>query len=199
MSKTEQLLLGVFFFTVGHVLVWFQLNGQFLWESFRKNELLVASGGLFISFFYLWATKNTVESFNGLLWPARFIGFAIGIAVYAIFVGIFFKNSWFNWHKDGRRTCAINVLLTPEDENAYCEMICPDTNEVHRVPYRQNVPMLFNALNIHRVMNTTEKDRKILSISFYDKAHDGSGFFFDEILMLYDKGLMINEMDIYQI
>jgi hypothetical protein len=92
MSKTEQLLLGVFFFIIGHVLVWFQLNGQFLWESFRKNELLVASGGLFISFLYLWATKNTVESFNGLLWPARFIGFAIGIAVYAIFVGIFFKE-----------------------------------------------------------------------------------------------------------
>jgi hypothetical protein len=115
------------------------------------------------------------------------------------FVGTFYKNSWFNWHKDGRRTCAINVLLTPEDENAYCEMICPDTNEVHRVPYRQNIPMLFNATNIHRVMNTTDKDRKILSISFYDKANDGSGFVFDELLMLYDKGLMINETDIYQV
>ena len=114
------------------------------------------------------------------------------------FVGVFFNNSWFNWHKDGRRTCAINVLLTPEDKYAYCEMIDPIDDEVRQVPYRQHVPMLFNATNIHRVINKTDRDRKILSISFYDKANDGSGFSFDELLMLYDKGLLINDLDIYQ-
>jgi hypothetical protein len=92
MSKPEQLLLGVILFFIGHVLVWFQLNGQFLWDGFKKHELIVASAGVIISFFYIWGTKHTVESFDGLLWPARFIGFAIGIAVYAVFVGIFFKE-----------------------------------------------------------------------------------------------------------
>ena len=30
------------------------------------------------------------------------------------YVGKFYANSWFNWHKDGRRTCAINMLLTAQ-------------------------------------------------------------------------------------
>ena len=46
---------------------------------------------------------------------------------------------------------------------------------------------------------TPNEINKILSISFYDKANDGSGFLFDELMMLYDKGLLINDMDIYQV
>ena len=37
-------------------------------------------------------TKYTVQHFDGTLWPARFIGFGVGILVYALFVGIFFKE-----------------------------------------------------------------------------------------------------------
>lgn len=90
--KLGDLFYGVLFFAIGHILVWFQLNGQFLWESFRKYEWAVAGFGFIISFFYIWATKYTVDSFNGLLWPARFIGFAIGIAIYAVLVGMYFKE-----------------------------------------------------------------------------------------------------------
>ena len=91
--KLDSLLLGVIYFAIGHILVWFQLNGQFFkMDWFRKNEIIVAALGFVISFFYIWATKYTVESFNGLLWPARFIGFAIGIAIYALFVAIFFNE-----------------------------------------------------------------------------------------------------------
>ena len=76
-----------------NLLLWFQLNGQFFkMDWFRKNETVVALFGFVISFFYIWATKYTVESFNGLLWPARFIGFAIGILIYAVFVAIFFNE-----------------------------------------------------------------------------------------------------------
>ena len=44
-----------------------------------------------MSYLFIIGTKYTVESF-GLLWPARFIGFGVGIVVYALFVGIFFKE-----------------------------------------------------------------------------------------------------------
>tara|TARA_R110000803_G_scaffold127700_1_gene195072 strand:- start:858 stop:1214 length:357 start_codon:yes stop_codon:yes gene_type:complete len=92
MVKLNDLGLGILFFTIGHILVWFQLNGQFKWEWFKNNEFIVASSGLIISIFYIWGTKYTVQSFDGLLWPARFVGFAIGIVIYAIFVELFFKE-----------------------------------------------------------------------------------------------------------
>ena len=34
----EKLLIGIFWFTLGHIAVFFQLNGQFKWEWFAKNE-----------------------------------------------------------------------------------------------------------------------------------------------------------------
>ena len=75
----KDLLLGSFYFLIGHILVWYQLNGQFIWKSFRDNEWLVAAGGFIISFFFIWGTKYTVQAMDGLLWPARFIGFGIQV------------------------------------------------------------------------------------------------------------------------
>ena len=88
-----KLIIGSFWFILGHIAVFFQLNGQFKWEWFKNNEFILACCGLFISFFYIWGTKYTVEGFGGLLWPTRFVGFAIGIGVYALGVSILFKES----------------------------------------------------------------------------------------------------------
>ena len=89
----SKLLVGVFWFILGHACVFIQLNGQFLkTDWFRKNEFLLACCGLVISFFYIWGTKYTVLAFEGLLWPSRFVGFSIGIATYAIGVWLLFKE-----------------------------------------------------------------------------------------------------------
>ncbi len=90
--KIESLLIGMFWFAVGHILVFFQLNGQFKWDWFKNNEFIVSLSGIIISLFYLWGTKYTVQGFDGLLWPTRFVGFAIGISTYAIGVSYFFKE-----------------------------------------------------------------------------------------------------------
>lgn len=87
-----KLITGIFWFVLGHVFVFFQLNGQFKWPWFKNNEFLVAAAGLVISYFYIWGTKHTVEGFGGELWPARFIGFSIGMVVYALGVSYFFKE-----------------------------------------------------------------------------------------------------------
>ena len=89
---TSKLITGIFWFILGHIFVFFQLNGQFKWDWFKKNELIVAASGLIISFFFIWGTKYTVEAFNGLLWPARFVGFSIGMVIYALGVSYFFKE-----------------------------------------------------------------------------------------------------------
>jgi predicted branched-subunit amino acid permease len=75
-------------------LTFYQLNGQFLKSTdwFRKNEIIVAACGMILSFFYIWGTKYTVAGVGGLLWPARFIGFGIGMIIYAIFIGFHFNE-----------------------------------------------------------------------------------------------------------
>ena len=88
----KELGLAIMWFIIAHIVVWFQLNGQFLWPWFRKNEWIVAGSGAIISFFYIWGTKHGVNAFDGLLWPNRFLGFSIGILVYGMFVSIFMNE-----------------------------------------------------------------------------------------------------------
>ena len=90
--KVAPLFIGMFMFLVAHVLTFFQLNGQFLWKSFAKNEWAVAASGIVLSIFYIWGTKYAVSGFGGLLWPARSIGFGVGMIIYAIGVWYFFSE-----------------------------------------------------------------------------------------------------------
>ena len=88
------LLYGIFFFILAHIGAFIQLNGQFKWDWFVKNEWVVAACGFFLSFFYIWGTKYTVAGMDGLLWPTRFIGFGIGIIIYAIMVSYYFGEGF---------------------------------------------------------------------------------------------------------
>ena len=88
------LIYGILWFILAHAVVFFQLNGQFKWEWFKENEWVMAFIGIPISFFYIWGTKYTVVGMDNLLWPSRFIGFGIGIAIYAILVNYFFGEGF---------------------------------------------------------------------------------------------------------
>lgn len=92
--KLNSLLLGLLCFIIAHIFTFYQLNGQFLKSTdwFRKNEVIVAAFGIVLSFFYIWGTKYTVTGMDGLLWPARFIGFGIGMVIYALFVNYHFNE-----------------------------------------------------------------------------------------------------------
>ncbi len=86
------LISGISFFLLAHIMVFFQLNGQFKWSWFKEHEWVMAIIGIPISFLYIWGTKYTVQGLEGLLWPTRFIGFGIGMIVYAILVSYFFNE-----------------------------------------------------------------------------------------------------------
>jgi hypothetical protein len=88
----SSLITGISFFLVAHTMVFFQLNGQFKWGWFKEHEWVMALMGVPISFLYIWGTKYTVQGLDGLLWPTRFIGFGIGMVVYAILVSYFFNE-----------------------------------------------------------------------------------------------------------
>ena len=88
------LLYGILWFLLAHIVVFFQLNGQFKWEWFKEYEWVMALVGIPISFFYIWGTKYTVEGMDGLLWPTRFIGFGIGMVIYSVMVSYFFNEGF---------------------------------------------------------------------------------------------------------
>ena len=90
----NSLLFGIFFFLLAHICAFLQLNGQFKWEWFAKHEWVMALCGIPMSFLYIWGTKYTVEGMDNLLWPTRFIGFGIGIIVYAIMVNYIFSEEF---------------------------------------------------------------------------------------------------------
>ena len=90
----NNIILGIICFGMAHLLTFYQLNGQFLKSTdwFKNNTFLVAACGIILSYFYIYGTKYTVEGMNGLLWPARFIGFGIGMLLYAILINYHFNE-----------------------------------------------------------------------------------------------------------
>lgn len=77
-------LLTCLFFILGQIGVWFQLNGQFLWEWSKKNPLIMSFAGVPFTYLFILATGYGEKAFEGLLWPQRFLGFSIGILIYSI-------------------------------------------------------------------------------------------------------------------
>lgn len=81
----KNLILCLSLFVIAQTMVWLQLNGQFVWDSFRKYEWVLILFGLPISWVFLEATRQGVAAFDGLLWPQRFLAFACGIIIFSLF------------------------------------------------------------------------------------------------------------------
>ena len=76
-NKEILLCIIILFFT--QIVIWFQLNAQVKWDWFKDNYLLMSILGMPISYALLHSTKYGFEGFDGLLWPGRLLGFAIGM------------------------------------------------------------------------------------------------------------------------
>lgn len=76
----KDLITGLTLIFFGQAMIWFQTNGQFVWDSFKKNTILLSIGlGSVISYMFIIGTRHLVSHFDGLLWPGRFIAFGLGI------------------------------------------------------------------------------------------------------------------------
>ena len=86
----KDLILSIGFFVVGHTLIWYLTNGQFLWKWFEKNPVLLSlTLGSIISYTFITGTKHIVAYSDGLLWPGRLMGFGIGITSFTILTLIY--------------------------------------------------------------------------------------------------------------
>ena len=82
MSKA--LFYTILIFTVTQIAVWYPTNGQVISECFKNNAFILSLFGVPISFGYIYATKYAFEAFDGVLWPGRLLGFALGMIIFAI-------------------------------------------------------------------------------------------------------------------
>jgi len=79
----NKLILALLLLTFAQILVYFQLQGQFMFDWFKKNPILLSFLGFPISYILIKSTEYCAESFNGEVWPGRLIGFSIGAIIFA--------------------------------------------------------------------------------------------------------------------
>ena len=82
--NSSSIAIGLLLYFLTHIIIWFQVNGQFVWPWAKENPMLMALLGFPISYILIIATKFIVAGFDGLLWPGRLIGFGSGMIVMAI-------------------------------------------------------------------------------------------------------------------
>ena len=85
----KALFYSLLIFSITQISVWFQANGQFVWTWFKDNPLILSLFGIPISLGYIYATKYAFVAFEGLLWPGRLVGFAMGIVSFTILTNYF--------------------------------------------------------------------------------------------------------------
>ena len=107
----SKLTLSVLLFMFGQTLIWFQTNGQFIWKWFANNPLILSIvGGSTISYAFIYGTKFAYEHFDGLLWPGRFLGFALGISSYALLTW-YFMGEGISWKTATSLILSIGIIF----------------------------------------------------------------------------------------
>ena len=84
----QKLISGTLLFLLGQIMVWYQVNGQFISEWIKERPLTMSLMGVPVSFVYIYATQYLVEAFNGDLWPQRLIGVSMGMIAFAFLTWI---------------------------------------------------------------------------------------------------------------
>jgi len=80
----KEILFCILILLFIQIVIWFQLNGQVKWDWFKDNYWLMSLLGVPISYALLYSTKYGFDGFDGLLWPGRLLGFAIGMISFPI-------------------------------------------------------------------------------------------------------------------
>lgn len=78
------LLISILLVILAQCLTYFQLQGQFIWDWFKNNPILISILGTPISLLFIYSTKYCAQAFDGQIWPGRLIGFSVGAIVFAL-------------------------------------------------------------------------------------------------------------------
>jgi hypothetical protein len=90
-----KLLFACFLFFIGHTLVWFQINSQFIWSWWRERPLVsIMFFSYPISFLFYYAARYTTDNMESM-WSARLLGFGISFLSFPILTYLLYKESMF--------------------------------------------------------------------------------------------------------
>lgn len=85
-------LVGALVTFVAQAGAWFQHNLQFKYPKLDHTWWGMYVLAIPLTYVFILATKLNVLGFGGSIWAGRFVGFAIGIMVYAALIQIYFKE-----------------------------------------------------------------------------------------------------------
>ena len=86
------IFLGFVVTIIAQIGAWFQHNLQFKNPKYDETWWGMYALSIPLTYGFILATKYNVAGYGGSIWGARFVGFALGMLVYAIMIQIFFKE-----------------------------------------------------------------------------------------------------------
>tara|TARA_R100001594_G_scaffold150264_1_gene210771 strand:- start:2115 stop:2459 length:345 start_codon:yes stop_codon:yes gene_type:complete len=88
--KSHYILLTILIFFLNNILIWYQLNGQLVWDFWKtwKGITLSLLMALPITALFWYATKIGYQGF-GNLWAVRFMGFATSMISFPIMTWLY--------------------------------------------------------------------------------------------------------------
>ena len=86
------IFLGFVVTIIAQIGAWFQHNLQFKDPKYDETWWGMYALAIPLTYVFILATKYNVVGYGGSIWGARFVGFALGMLVYAIMIQIFFKE-----------------------------------------------------------------------------------------------------------
>ena len=78
----SKLLIALLFSTLGNIIAWYQMNGQFKYE-WMKQWWVIGLTGIPVSYMFFYSTRWYYEYFNNY-WYVRPIGFGMATLVFGI-------------------------------------------------------------------------------------------------------------------
>jgi multidrug transporter EmrE-like cation transporter len=88
----HHILYGVFYGVIGQTLSFLQLQASIKYGWQEKYLWLVLLVGIPNIWVYMQSVNHFIIAFNGTLWESRLLGFAIGVAVFAVMGWLLFSE-----------------------------------------------------------------------------------------------------------
>lgn len=88
----KNIFIGCIYGLFAQILTFLQLQGNIKYHFYEKYPFFLLAFSIPISWLYIQSVDYLVKSFNGEIWPSRFIGFSLGMVVFTVMAATIFKE-----------------------------------------------------------------------------------------------------------